>query len=615
MQKYFRVFIVGLFCLLILSQISLAQTRFAADITRLGVGARPLGMGKMFTGLSDDISAMYLNPGGLAYIDDPEVLSMSGKFVNLVNYLTLATVFPSNIGTIGIGYCGAGLGFSSPVLRLVEVATGEYRVIPSTNEVLSYDYNSYVVSFPWAYQLRDDLGFGVALKFFNESLGGATAGTAFGYDVDLGLLFKPNDTVSLGLLGKNFLPEAMGGVLTWSNGAKEAIPSSVNAGGSLTLRNVGKLILGADYEFKPTQSYLPGYWHLGAEWWPIDTFAFRGGVDQDVIGSGTGTGFEVTNNPTAGISLLVGSFRFDYAYHKYNDLASNDTHYFSLVYKSPEFVPLYVIEPKDKLVTHEMTVIVRGEARDFRIKSIRINDRQISIEDGKFEAEVSLMLGKNTIWVAALDSADKVMERQSLRVLRLAQFTDVPPDHWAIEPIEYLGTLFIMPGYTDGTFQPDGTIKRADLLINLLNIDRIPPAADLEPFPFSDIETKDWVAPYAKAGFEEKLIIGYPDNTFRPWNMINRAEGTTMAVRYAGYNITSAQERPYDDISTRFWAINDINTAKENGLLWFIVKYFYPNDELSRAEQAAIMSQTPKVAANIFDLANFNTGYQKDYPY
>jgi hypothetical protein len=572
-------------------------------------------MGKMFTGLADDISAMYLNPAGLAYVSDPQVLSMSGRFVNLVNYLTLATVFPSNFGTLGIGYTGAGLGFSSPVLNLVEVATGEYRVIPSTNEVLSYDYNNYVLAFPYAVHLRDDLSFGASLKFFNESISGSTAGTAFGYDVDLGLMFRPNDMLTLGVLGKNFLPESMGGKVTWSTGIEEPIPSSVNVGGSLKLKSLGDFIVGADYEFKPTQSYMPGFWHTGVEWWPVETFALRTGIDQDVIGSGTGTGFDVASNPSAGVSLQYGSFRFDYAYHRYNDIAANDTHYFSLVYKSPEFVPLYISTPRDELVTREMTVVIQGEARDFRIKSIRINDRKINIENGKFEAEVSLMLGKNTIWVEALDNGDNTMETKRLRVLRLSRFSDVPSDYWAVEPIEQLGTLFIMPGFTDGTFQPEGTIKRADLLINLLNIDRIPPAADLEPFPFTDIKTKDWVAPYAKAGFDEKLVLGYPDGTFRPTRMINRAEGTTMAVRYAEYPLESAQERPYEDISTRYWAIDNIYTAKQHKMLWFITQYFFPGDSLTRAEQAAIISQTPKVAAKVNALLNFDQGYEKENPY
>ena len=37
-----------------------------ADPSSVGVGARPLGMGKAYTGLADDISSIFLNPSGLA---------------------------------------------------------------------------------------------------------------------------------------------------------------------------------------------------------------------------------------------------------------------------------------------------------------------------------------------------------------------------------------------------------------------------------------------------------------------------------------------------------------------------------------------------------------------
>ena len=60
-----KVRLVFLALTVLLAQIAFAQVRIANDPTRLGVGARPLGMGKVFTAFADDPSAIFLNPAGL----------------------------------------------------------------------------------------------------------------------------------------------------------------------------------------------------------------------------------------------------------------------------------------------------------------------------------------------------------------------------------------------------------------------------------------------------------------------------------------------------------------------------------------------------------------------
>jgi hypothetical protein len=263
----------------------------------------------------------------------------------------------------------------------------------------------------------------------------------------------------------------------------------------------------------------------------------------------------------------------------------------------------------DKSVTHEATIIVKGKVIDRRIKFIRINDRVMEYKRGTFEAEVSLMLGKNTIAVAGLDQQKKIITAKKIRVLRLKQFKDVPSNHWAVEPIEYLGTLNIMPGFANDLFKPSLNNKRADFLIDLLNVGKIPPATTLTPFPFKDIKLTEWVAPYAKAGHDKKIVSGYPDKTFRPWKKLNRVEGAIMAVRFSKLTITEVLERPYLDISARHWAVKDITAAKQNSLIKFALEYLYPTKEINRAELASMLASTPKVLTQIHELLDFETGY------
>jgi len=92
-NKIIRSFLVLFFVLFLFSQ-SFALIKVANDPTRITVGARALGMGKAFVGISDDISSAFLNPAGLANLERWQMTSMSGKFINEVNYLNLAGAYP-----------------------------------------------------------------------------------------------------------------------------------------------------------------------------------------------------------------------------------------------------------------------------------------------------------------------------------------------------------------------------------------------------------------------------------------------------------------------------------------------------------------------------------------
>lgn len=585
---------------------SLAEVKLTSDITRLGVGARPLGMGKMFTGLADDISAMYLNPAGLAHIDKPQLLSMSGKFVNLVNYLSFAAVLPGRFGTAGVGYSGSGMGFSTPVLNLTEIATGEYRIIPSSTEAVSYDYTNYAVAFSWGTTvLRPDLSLGTTLKLFHEKISGAARGTASGQDMDVGLMFKPEPRLTIGLVAKNILPYSMGGKTRWDTGLEEAIPSSANIGASLKVEG---LVLGADYEFRPAQSNVPGFWHTGVEWWVAETFALRAGVDQDVIGAGSGSELDVTSNPTAGISLLFSGFRFDYAYHRYNDIATNDTHYFSIAYLFQEEIPISAFslsEPKDRSVTEKETLWVTGEVMDTRkVRELWLNGSAIEFEEnGRFTEEIPLQLNLNLISLEAFDRRGKTLKSESVKVLRLMSFADVKPPYFAALAVEYLATLGMATGYPDGTFKPMGDITRAEMCTMLMKARGQKFNGNYVKTTFKDVGPTHWAAPYVAQAAKVGIVKGYPDGTFRPNGPISRAEGVTMIARFDELSVDQVLEAPFPDVPGRHWSARSVTAAKQAGLLKYLEgKGFEPNQKLTRGETAEILYRTRALREKIAGL-------------
>jgi len=53
--------------------------------------------------------------------------------------------------------------------------------------------------------------------------------------------------------------------------------------------------------------------------------------------------------------------------------------------------------------------------------------------------------------------------------------------------------------------------------------------------PFKDKDDiGEWAVKYVKAGYESGVIVGYPDNTYRPKNPITRAETFTIICKLLG---------------------------------------------------------------------------------
>ena len=95
--------------------LSVANLCLRADFEEIGVGARAIGMGNAFVGLSDDVNAMFYNPAGLVKLSRNEFSSGYGKlYLGLTDKSDLSDSFISfgyplrkktgDNGTVGIGY-------------------------------------------------------------------------------------------------------------------------------------------------------------------------------------------------------------------------------------------------------------------------------------------------------------------------------------------------------------------------------------------------------------------------------------------------------------------------------------------------------------------------------
>jgi len=309
------------------------------DPTVVGVGARPLGMGRAFTAIDSDPSDIFINPSGLATIKDWKAMTMQASLLQEVNYISLAAAQKVNFGVLGVGYVNSSIA-NIPLMVLngnTPEATGEnatysnsviYLSLSNKFDALPYSQNLY------GYDLlgwMKDANVGANLKIFNQALSGSATVDAkgVGFNMDLGASWKATDWANIGIAVQNVLPTALGGQMIWSGNsdAKEAFPKVIKVGAAFKVEKI-KSIITLDNEMNYSLKR-PDLWRLGAEWMPIPVMALRAGIDQQASATEGG----VDNNLTAGVGLLYRDWQFDYAYHQAG-AGINDgiTHYFSLGY-------------------------------------------------------------------------------------------------------------------------------------------------------------------------------------------------------------------------------------------------------------------------------------------
>ncbi|MHA7965969.1 DUF2252 family protein [Paenibacillus sp. CAU 1782] len=164
-------------------------------------------------------------------------------------------------------------------------------------------------------------------------------------------------------------------------------------------------------------------------------------------------------------------------------------------------------------------------------------------------------------------------------------------NHWAANTISRAVQLGFINGYGDGSFKPDQQISRAEfavLLARLLGWDN-----DEQTGAFTDESTiKNWAIPAVKAAAVRGVITGYSDGSFQPNKAINRAEMAVMIAR--SLNLSQSAEDgalPLRDAnSIPVWAKGAVDASFKAGLLTGRTSgNFDPGAPATRAEAVVIL--------------------------
>jgi uncharacterized repeat protein (TIGR02059 family) len=164
--------------------------------------------------------------------------------------------------------------------------------------------------------------------------------------------------------------------------------------------------------------------------------------------------------------------------------------------------------------------------------------------------------------------------------------------HWAEVHIDKWISDGLITGYPDGSFKPDNSITRAEL-VALVNRAFDIPNQNLTS-SFSDIKASDWFYSDVISGQAAGYISGYPDGTFRPNNPITRQEAASLITNLLDLNPgnTNAINAFTDNQSIDEWAKPGISAVVTQGIMnGFPDKTFGPRKNITRAETVVTLDK------------------------
>ena len=111
-----------------------------------------------------------------------------------------------------------------------------------------------------------------------------------------------------------------------------------------------------------------------------------------------------------------------------------------------------------------------------------------------------------------------------------SRYTDID-NHWAKKYITYLEDKDILTAFKDDVFNPNKYITRAELLTMLVKMKNLKTIN--YKGSFKDVSKDHPYADIIQTAYENKIVKGYGDGTFRPDNEISRAEMSVMLTLLA----------------------------------------------------------------------------------
>lgn len=245
---------------------SAADAGLPGEFLEFGAGARPMGMGRAFTGLADDVDSISFNPAGLASYRSSQV--------------TLQEVpLPVDGDHQYIAYSQPLYALGSLGIAIINLDAGDVDRVNSQNiKIGKFGARETGYLIGYGQRMSDKLFIGGTAKMAEKNI---DATTKRGFGADVGGLYRWNDRVRFGAMIRNLIPPTYG-----FSSDDESFPIIFRAGSSVKFLKE-HLTTAVDLSKTINQSQSLN-WHFGVEGYVINNVFLRFGVDESEVTSGLG---------------------------------------------------------------------------------------------------------------------------------------------------------------------------------------------------------------------------------------------------------------------------------------------------------------------------------------
>ncbi|WP_061810435.1 S8 family peptidase [Rossellomorea vietnamensis] len=167
-------------------------------------------------------------------------------------------------------------------------------------------------------------------------------------------------------------------------------------------------------------------------------------------------------------------------------------------------------------------------------------------------------------------------------------FFDLDSRQWFSNHMVYLNVNKILNGFKDGGVHPYQNITRGEALALIGRVKGLDP--EMRETVFKDVESSYFSSGYIQSAYENKLINGFSDHTFKPSQFVTRAE---MAILVANaYQLESKSSNRFLDVSEKMSGSKQIEALVESGITkGFSDGTFKPHRYITRAEFSVFLAR------------------------
>ncbi|PPA70516.1 S8 family peptidase [Jeotgalibacillus proteolyticus] len=174
---------------------------------------------------------------------------------------------------------------------------------------------------------------------------------------------------------------------------------------------------------------------------------------------------------------------------------------------------------------------------------------------------------------------------------KAALFPDLKNNVWYTESITGIFNEGVVTGFPDGTYRPDANITRAEAITMIGRVLELTESKQ-ENF-FKDVSKDSYALGYINAAYKLGYVKGITDGVYGP--EVNIKRGDMALILQRAFGLESTGEKAFTDVSSNEYYYDAIQAAYDNNIIQGRPDgLFYPQNPINRAEFAEMLNKAIK---------------------